>query len=118
MNREQRRKQAKGFTPYEFDKMQNNLRYAIRKECQEDADRRIKAFIQSYTTLVIYVLWYKFGMGQKRIAKFSDELRSHLDILEQEKKYGLTIDDMYRELRDNAKIDLHFLDDGKKIDRK
>lgn len=118
MNREQRRKQIKGMTMHELEKLENSLRYSIRKECQENADRRVVEFIQSYTTLVIYVLWYKFGMGQKRIAKFADELRSHLDILEQEKKYELTIDDMYRELRDNAKIDLHFLDDGKKIDRK
>jgi hypothetical protein len=118
MNRAERRKQLKGYTPQKFDEMQNQLRWAIRKECQEEADERIKTFIQSYTTLVTYVLWYKFGMGQKRIAKFADELRNHLDILEEEKKYGLTLDDMYKELKNKAKIDLEFLDDGKKIDKK
>lgn len=118
MNREQRRKQAKNFTPYEFEKMEHQLRWAIRKECQEEADRRVGDFIQSYTTLVIYVLWYKFGIGQKRMKVFSDELKRHLDIIGNEKKYGLTLDDMYVMLRDEAKIDLKFLDDGNKIDRK
>ena len=118
MNRAERRKHAKECTPHKFDMMQGNLRWAIRKECQEEADQRIKTFIQSYTTLVIYVLWYKFGMGQKRIAKFAHELREHLDILDNEKKFGLTLDDMHKELRDTAKIDLQFLDDGNKIDKK
>jgi len=118
MNRAERRKKAKNFTPYEFEKMEHQLRWAIRKECEENADRRVEAFIQSYTTLVIYILWYKFGIGQKRMKMFEEELKSHLAILSNEKKYGLTLDDMYRELRDNAKIDLKFIDDGNKIDRK
>ena len=118
MNRAEKRKQVKGFTPHKFDMLQNQLRWAIRKECEENADRRVRDFIQSYTTLVIYVLWYKFGIGQKRMKIFEKELKSHLDIISNEKKYGLTLDDMYRELRDNAKIDLKFIDDGKKIDKK
>jgi hypothetical protein len=119
MNRAEKRRQAKEVnTPQKLDMLEKHLRWAIRKECQEEADERIKTFIQSYTTLVTYVLWYKFGMGKKRIAKFADELRNHLDILEEEKKYGLTLDDMYKELKKKAKIDLQFLDDGNKIDKK
>lgn len=118
MNRAERRKQAKGYTPHKFDMLQDQMRWAIRKECEENADKRVLAFIQSYTTLVIYVLWYKFGIGRKRMAVFADELKKHLDIISNEKKYGLTLDNMYSMLRDEAKIDLRFLDDGNKIDRK
>lgn len=118
MNRAERRKQLKGFTPHELEKRENQLRYVIRKECEERADKRVEHFIQSYTTLVIYVLWYKFGIGQKRMKMFEEELHKHLEILKDEKKYELTLDDMYRELRDNAHIDLRFIDDGNKIDRK
>ena len=118
MNREERRKHAKGCTPHQFDIMQSQLRKAIRKECEENADKRVRAFIQSYTTLVIYVLWYKFGIGRNRMRVFADEMEKHLDIISNEKKYGLTLDDMYSVLRDEAKIDLRFLDDGNKIDRK
>lgn len=118
MNRAEKRRRAKECTPQKFNEMQSQLRWAIRKECEDNADRRVRAFIQSYTTLVIYVLWYKFGIGSKRMKMFEQELKSHLDIISNEKKYGLTLDDMYRELRDNAKIDLKFIDDGNKIDRK
>lgn len=118
MNRSERRKQAKDYTPHKFDMMQNQLRWSIRKECEENADKRVRAFIQAYTTLVIYVLWYKFGIGRKRMARFADELARHLDVIGNEKKYGLTLDDMYTMLRDEAKIDLRFLEDGNKIDRK
>lgn len=119
MNRKERRKQAKEFnTPYKLNILQDQLRWAIKKECQEEADRRVMAFIKAYTTLVIYVLWYCFGMGKKRIAKFADELRKHLDILENEKKYELTLQDMTNMLKEEADIDLQFLEDGKKIDRK
>ena len=118
MNRAERRRKAKEYTPHKFDVLHDNLRWAIRKECQEEADKRVKAFIQSYTTLVIYVLWYKFGIGQKRMKVFADELKNHLDILGNEKKYELTLDDMYKTLRDEAHIDLKFLEDGNKIDKK
>jgi len=118
MNRAERRRKAKEYTPHKFNEMQGNLRWAIRKECQEEADRRVGDFIQSYTTLVIYVLWYKFGIGQKRMKMFADELKRHLDIIGNEKKYGLTLDDMYKMLRDEAHIDLKFLDDGNKLDKK
>lgn len=118
MNRAERRRHAKECTPHKFNEMQDRLRWAIRKECQEEADRRVGDFIQSYTTLVIYVLWYKFGIGQKRMKMFSDELKRHLDIIGNEKKYGLTIDDMYSELKNTAKIDLRFIENGKKIDKK
>ena len=118
MNREERRKKAKNFTIHEFEKMENQLRWAIKKECKENEDRRVMEFIQSYTTLVIYVLWYKFGIGQKRMKEFEQELKKHLEILGNEKKYELTLDDMYKELRDKAHIDLRFIDDGNKIDRK
>ena len=118
MNRAERRRQAKDYTPHKFDIMQNQLRMAIRKECEENADRRVRTFIQSYTTLVIYVLWYKFGIGKKRMKVFADELEKHLDIISEDKKYGLTLDDMYNMLKDEAHIDVQFLDDGNKIDRK
>lgn len=118
MNRAERRRKAKECTPHKFDIMQNQMRWAIRKECEENADRRVRAFIQSYTTLVIYVLWYSFGMGKKRIARFADELKKHLEVIENEKKYGLTLQDMTNMLRDEAGIDLRFLEDGNKIDRK
>ena len=118
MNRAEKRRQAKEYTPHKFDMMQNQIRWAIKKECEEQADRRVEAFIQSYTTLVIYVLWYKFGIGQKRMKVFENELKKHLEILANEKKYELTLDDMYKELRDKAHIDLRFIDDGNKIDRK
>lgn len=118
MNRAEKRRKIKEYTPQKFNEMQNQLRWAIRKDCQEEADKRVEAFIQSYTTLVIYVLWYKFGIGQKRMKEFENELRKHLEILANEKKYELTLDDMYKELRDKAHIDLRFVDDGKKIDRK
>lgn len=117
MNRAEKRRQAKEYTPHKFNLMYDQLRYAIRKDCQEEADKRVGHFIQSYTTLVIYVLWYKFGIGQKRMKVFADELKRHLDIIGNEKKYGLTLDDMYKVLRDEAHIDLKFLDDGNKIDR-
>ena len=118
MNRAEKRKKLKEYTPQKFNEMQSNLRYAIRKECQAEADKRVGDFIQSYTTLVIYVLWYKFGIGRKRMARFAEELERHLDVIGNEKKYGLTLDDMYTMLRDEAKIDLRFLEDGNKIDRK
>lgn len=118
MNRAERRRKAKNFTPHEFEKMESQIRWAIRKECEENADRKVGDFIQSYTTLMIYVLWYKFGMGQKRIKALTDELKRHLDIISNEKKYGLTINDMYCELRDKAHVNLSFLDDGKKIVKK
>ena len=118
MNRAEKRRRAKECTPQKFNEMQNQLRWAIRKECEDNADKRVRAFIQSYTTLVIYVLWYKFGIGRKRMARFADELARHLDVIGNDKKYGLTLDDMYTMLRDEAKIDLRFLEDGNKIDRK
>ena len=119
MNREEKRRLAKRVnTPQKLNMLQEELRWAIKKECQEDADKRVRAFIQSYTTLVIYVLWYKFGIGKKRMKIFADELERHLDIIGNEKKYGLTLDDMYKMLRDEADIDLRFLEDGNKIDRK
>ena len=119
MNRSERRRQAKEFnTPQKLNILQDQLRWAIRKECQEDADRRVRAFIKDYTTLVIYVLWYSFGFGKKRMARFADELKKHLDILENNKKYELTLQDMTDMLRNEADIDLQFLDDGNKIDRK
>ena len=52
------------------------------------------------------------------MARFADELKSHLDILENNKKYELTLQDMTNMLREEADIDLQFLDDGNKIDRK
>ena len=118
MNRAEKRKQAKEYTPHKFNIMHDQMRWAIRKECEENADKRVRAFIQSYTTLVIYVLWYKFGIGKKRMKVFADELEKHLDIISNEKKYGVTLDDMYKMLRDEADIDLRFLEDGNKIDRK
>lgn len=119
MNRKERRKQAKEFnTPYKLNMLQDQLRWAIRKECEENADRRVRAFIKNYTTLVIYVLWYKFGIGKKRMAKFADALKEHLDILENDKKYELTLQDLTNMLREEADIDLRFLDDGNKIDKK
>ena len=118
MNRAERRKKLKNLTPHEFEKMQSQWISIIKKECKENEDRRVEEFIQSYTTLVIYVLWYKFGIGQKRMKVFESELRNHLEILANEKKYELTLDDMYKELRDKAHIDLRFIDDGNKIDRK
>lgn len=118
MNRAERRRQAKEYTPHKFDIMQDQLRWSIKRECEENADRRVRTFIQSYTTLVIYVLWYKFGIGKKRMKVFADELEKHLDIISNEKKYGVTLDDMYKMLRDEADIDLRFLEDGNKIDRR
>lgn len=119
MNRKERRRFAQSInTPKKLDIMQEELRRSIRKECEENADKRVRTFIQSYTTLVIYVLWYKFGIGKKRMKVFADELEKHLDIISNEKKYGLTLDDMYNMLRDEADIDLRFLDDGNKIDKK
>ena len=119
MNRKEKRKQAKEFnTPYKLKILQDQLRILIRRECEENADRRVKDFIRNYTTLVIYVLWYKFGIGKKRMKIFADELERHMDIISNEKKYGLTLNDMYKMLRDEADIDLRFLDDGNKIDKK
>lgn len=119
MNRAEKRKFAKEYnTPQKLNILENELRKAIRKECEENADRRVRAFIQDYTTLVIYVLWYSFGFGKKRMARFADELKNHLDILENDKKYELTLQDMTNMLREEADIDLQFLDDGNKIDRK
>ena len=118
MNRAERRKQAKSFTPHEFEKMEYQIRMAIKKEYKEKADIRVQKFIRNYTTLVIYVLWYKFGMGKKRIGVFADELHRHLDIIGEDKKYGLTLDDMHNMLKNEADIDLQFLDDGNKIDKK
>lgn len=118
MNRAERRKRAKSFTPHEFEKMEHQLRGMIRKECEEKADRRVQDFIRSYTTLVIYVLWYKFGMGPKRIKVFAEEIKKHAEIISESKKYGLTLEDIHNELKNVAKIDLQFLDDGNKIDKK
>ena len=119
MNRAEKRKFAKEYnTPQKLNILEKELRRAIKQECQEDADRRVRAFIQDYTTLVIYVLWYSFGFGKKRMARFADELKNHLDILENDKKYELTLQDMTNMLREEADIDLQFLDDGNKIDRK
>ena len=119
MNRAEKRKFAKEYnTPQKLNLLETELRKVIRKEYEENADRRVRAFIQDYTTLVIYVLWYSFGFGKKRMARFADELKSHLDILENNKKYELTLQDMTNMLREEADIDLQFLDDGNKIDRK
>ena len=119
MNRAEKRKFAKEYnTPQKLNILETELRKAIRKEYEESADRRVRAFIQDYTTLVIYVLWYSFGFGKKRMARFADELKNHLDILENDKKYELTLQDMTNMLREEADIDLQFLDDGNKIDRK
>ena len=119
MNRAEKRKFAKEYnTPQKLNILENELRKVIRKECEENADMRVRAFIQDYTTLVIYVLWYSFGFGKKRMARFADELKNHLDILENDKKYELTLQDMTNMLREEADIDLQFLDDGNKIDRK
>ena len=119
MNREEKRKLAKRVnTPQKLNMLQEELRRVIKKECQEDADRRVRAFIRNYTTLVIYVLWYSFGFGKKRIKRFADEIEKHLEILENDKKYELTLQDMTDMLREEADIDLNFLDDGNKIDRK
>lgn len=118
MNRAEKRRRAKECTPHKFNIMQEQLRWSIRQECEERADRRVRAFIHSYTTLVIYVLWYKFGIGRKRMQRFAAELEKHLEIIENEKKYGLTIQDMTKMLSEEGKIDLRFLEGGNKIDRK
>ena len=54
----------------------------------------------------------------KILSDIADELKNHLDILENNKKYELTLQDMTNMLREEADIDLQFLDDGNKIDRK
>ena len=81
MNRAEKRKFAKGYnTPQKLNILENELRKAIRKECEENADRRVRSFIQDYTTLVIYVLWYSFGFGKRRIARFADELKKLVEL--------------------------------------
>lgn len=119
MNRKERRRFAQKInTPKKLDIMQEELRRIIKRECEENADRRVRTFIKDYTTLITYVLWYKFGIGRKRMQRFADELESHMDIIGNEKKYGLTINDMYNELKNKAHIDLRILEDGNKIDKK
>lgn len=119
MNREEKRRFAKRVnTPQKLNLLQDEIRRTIRQECEENADRRVRAFIRDYTTLVIYVLWYCFGFGKKRMKRFADELTKHLEILENDKKYELTIQDMTTMLREEADIDLKFIEDGNKIDRK
>jgi len=119
MNRAEMRRRAKEYnTPHKLEMLERQLRIAIKKEYEEITDRRMEEFIRGYTTLVIYVLWYTFGLGKKRLKRFTDELDKHLDILGDEKRYELTLKDMTKSLREEADIDLQFLDDGQKIDRK
>jgi hypothetical protein len=115
MNRAEMRRRAREInTPYKLEMLERQLRATIKKEYEEMADRRIEKFIQGYTTFVIYVLWHCFGMGKKRIARFRDEVDKHLDVLGDEKRYGLTLKDMTTMLKEEADIDLKFLDDEKK----
>ena len=109
MNRAELRRRAKEFnTPHKLEMLERQLRTAIRQEYEERTEKEMAKFIKTYTTLVMYVLWYSFGMGQKRLKKFSDELDKHLDILGEDKKYGLSVDDMIKMLKEEAKIDLRF----------
>jgi 5-formaminoimidazole-4-carboxamide-1-beta-D-ribofuranosyl 5'-monophosphate synthetase len=119
MNRAERRRKAREYnTPNKLEGLERQLDRAIRKEYEENANRRMDEFIRGYTTLVIYVLWYSFGLGKKRIKRFSEELEKHLDILGDDKRYELTLQDMTKMLREEADVDLQFLDQGQKIDRK
>ena len=52
-------------------------------------------------------------MGKKRIARFKEEVDSHLDILGDEKRFGLTLKDMTTMLKEEADIELNFLDNEK-----
>jgi hypothetical protein len=109
MNRSEMRRRAKEFnTPHKLEMLERQMRTAIRQEYEERTEKEMSKFIKTYTTIVFYVLWHCFGMGQKRLKKFSDELDNHLDILGEDKKYGLTIDDMIQMLKKEAKIDLKF----------
>lgn len=109
MNRAEMRKRAKEFnTPHKLEMLERQLRTAIRKEYEEIADRRIEKFIEGYTTFVIYVLWHTFGMGKKRIARFKEEVDKHMEILGDEKRYGLTLKDMTTMLKEEADIELKF----------
>lgn len=109
MNRSELRRMAREYnTPHKIEMLERQLRIAIKKEYEEIADRKIEAFIQGYTTFVVYVLWHRFGMGKKRIARFRDEVDSHLDILGDEKRYGLTLKDMTTMLKEEAGIELEF----------
>jgi hypothetical protein len=119
MNRAERRRKAREYnTPHKLQMLEGQIESAIRKEYEDLTNRRMEAFIRGYTTLVIYVLWYSFGLGEKRLKRFTDELNKHLDILGDEKRYELTLKDMTEILKNEAKVDLNFLDDGKKIDGK
>lgn len=117
MNRAELRRRAKEYnTPHKIEMLERQLRTAIKQEYEERTDIRMDKFIRAYTTLVIYVLWNTFGIGKKRMAKFSEELNNHLEILGDVKKYELTINDMTKVLKEEADIDLRFLENGKVID--
>lgn len=109
MNRAEMRRRAKEFnTPHKLEMLERQIRTAIKQEYEERTEKEMARFIKTYTTLVMYVLHYSFGMGTKRLKKFSDEIDKHLDIVGEEKKYGLTIDDMIEVLKKEVKIDLRF----------
>ena len=118
MNRAERRRKAKEYTPYKLDMWQEETKRVIKQHYENETEKRMTKFIRGYTTLVTYVLWYGLGLDTKTLGRFIDELKKHLDILGNDKKYDLTILDMLSMLKEEAGLDLSFLDSGKKIDPK
>lgn len=109
MGRAEMRKKAKEFnTPHKLEMLERQIRAMCRQEYEEKLDYETARQAKVFITTVTYVLWYKFGIGAKRMKKFTDELHRHLDIVSQDKKFGLTIDDMITMLREEGKIDLRF----------
>lgn len=109
MGRAEMRKKAKEFnTPHKLEMLERQIRAMCRQEYEERLEYETARQAKVFITTVTYVLWYKFGIGAKRMKKFTDELHRHLDILHQDKKFGLSIDDMLTMLKEEGKIDLRF----------
>lgn len=119
MNRAEKRRKAREYnTPHKLEMLAAELEKALRKEYEERANTRMEEFIRGYTTLIIYVLWHSFGFGKKRIRNLVDELEEHLDIISDVKRYELTLQDMEKMLREEAKVDIDFSTSAQKMDRK
>lgn len=109
MNRAEMRRRAREVnTPHKLEMLERQIRSAIKKEYEELKEKEMEAFIRGYTTVVIYVLFYGFGFRKKRIKRFMDETEKHLDILQDNKRYELTLADMTKMLKEEADIDLIF----------
>lgn len=106
MNRADRRRKAKQMnTPAKLEAFSSELERRLRREYNEELKKRYEKFIEDYTIVVAYILWYKEGYGMKRLPKVMNEMHRHFEMIEEG---YVSIDEIRQMLKDEAHVELNF----------